>query len=233
MIRIMGPPAVLLALAGACPVNAAPPLAGYPAPGRPVAPVISTSWWDPAARDQADEVGQIARALALRPGMTVADIGAGDGYDSLRLARKVGPTGRVLAEDLSAPALDTLRRGATAAGLANITTLRGAAEDPGLASGSIDAAIMVHMYHEIASPYALLAQLAPAFRPGGRLAIEELDRPTERHGTPHARLTCELAAAGYHRVAIRVLAGGLGYLAVFTPPKAPVDPARIKPCGTS
>ena len=79
---------------------------------------------------------------------------------------------------------------------------------------------MVHMYHEIEQPMGLLAKLAAAFKPGGRLGIEELDRPTQAHGTPPKLLTCELAAAGYRLIDLQPLAGDIGYFAVFASPAA-------------
>jgi ubiquinone/menaquinone biosynthesis C-methylase UbiE len=198
-------------------------LAGPLAPARgarPVAPIVSPVWSNPERRDQAHEVEQIATRLALRPGMTVADIGAGSGYDTLRLAKGVGPRGHVVAEDVTPQYLNQLRSTVAAAGLKNVTVVLGDADDPKLAPRSINAAIMVHMYHEIQQPMALLAALAPAFKMGGRLGIEELDRPTQAHGTPPKLLVCELAAAGYRLVDMAPLTGGLGYFAVFQPPTA-------------
>jgi len=196
-------------------------LATPPAPvevARPVASIVSPIWSDPERRDQAHEVEQIATRLALRPGMTVADIGAGSGYDTLRLSKVVGPRGRVLAEDVTPQYLGELRSAVAAEGLKNVTMVLGAAGDPRLGARSIDAAIMVHMYHEIQQPMALLGALAPAFKAGGRLGIEELDRPTLAHGTPPKLLVCELAAAGYQLVQMSPLTGDLGYFAVFRPP---------------
>jgi len=185
---------------------------------RPVADVVSPIWSNPAHRDEAHETDQIVARLRLRPGMAVADIGAGSGYDSLRLSRFVGPSGRIFAEDVTPAYLDQLRKTVREAGLKNIDIIEGADGDPRLPHRSIDAAIMVHMYHEIQSPMAILASLAHAFKPGGLLGIEELDRPTQAHGTPPKLLTCELAAAGYRLVDLKPLEGGLGYFAVFAPP---------------
>ena len=150
--------------------------------------------------------------------MDIADIGAGSGYDTLRLARLIGPRGRVFAEDITPDYLRQLKGRVAEAGLKNVEIVEGAAGDPRLAPHSIDAAVMVHMYHEIQRPMALLARLASAFKPGGRLGIEELDRPTQAHGTPPKLLMCELAAAGYKLVGIKPLDGGIGYFAVFAPP---------------
>jgi ubiquinone/menaquinone biosynthesis C-methylase UbiE len=206
-------------------------LAGQPAPAssgdvaRPVASIVSPIWSSPERRDQAHEVEQIVARLALRPGMNVADIGAGSGYDTVRLSKVVGSRGRVVAEDVTPSYLSTLRATIASAALTNVTVVQGSPGDPGLAPRSIDAAIMVHMYHEIQQPMALLAALAPAFKSGGRLGIEELDRPTVAHGTPPKLLICELDAAGYRLVQMAPLTGGLGYFAVFKPPAEPVPTA--------
>jgi SAM-dependent methyltransferase len=223
----------LLMIAAALALAAASPEAPrFPAPNRPVAPIVSASWGDAAARDAAGEVRQIAARLRLRPGMTVADIGAGSGYDSLRLSPIVGPRGAVIAEDVTAGYLQALEAQARVLRLANIRTRLGSPSDPGLAPGSIDAAIMVHMYHEIARPYDLLFHLASAFKSGGRLGIEELDRPTQSHGTPPALLLCELSAAGYRRLDLSPLKGNLGYFAVFAPPAPGMvpRPERMTAC---
>jgi ubiquinone/menaquinone biosynthesis C-methylase UbiE len=133
----------------------------------------------------------------------------------------VGLSGRILAEDVTPDYLSDLRGAIAGAGLKNVSVVLGTAGDPKLPSRSIDAAIMVHMYHEIRQPMALLTALAPAFKAGGRLGIEELDRPTLAHGTPPKLLVCELAAAGYRLVQMSPLTGALGYFAVFQPPKGP------------
>jgi ubiquinone/menaquinone biosynthesis C-methylase UbiE len=211
-------------IAGA--IFAAPP--APPEVARPVASIVSPIWSNPERRDQAHEVEQIVARLALRPGLTVADIGAGSGYDSLRLSKVVGPQGRVLAEDVTPQYLSELRSAIAAAGLKNVTVVLGEAGDPRLPPRSIDAAIMVHMYHEIQQPMALLAALAPAFKAGGRLGIEELDRPTPAHGTPPKLLVCELAAAGYSLVQMAPLTGDLGYFAVFRPPSRPPASAQAR-----
>lgn len=206
--------------------------AAFPKPDRPVADVVSPTWGAAVVRDHAAEVRQIADHMDLKPGQTVADIGAGDGYDTLRLARLVGPKGRVIAEDITGKYLQMLQQNARTQRTANIVYDLGEPGDPRLPRRSIDAAIMVHMYHEIAQPYALLYNLVPAFRPGARLGIEELDRPTASHGTPPALLTCELKAAGYLQLSQALLTGGIGYFTVFAPPTlvARPEPSSIRPC---
>ena len=184
-------------------------------PARPVADIVSPIWSDPVTRDRAHEVDQIVARLALKSGSVVADIGAGSGYDTLRLSPRVR---LVFAEDVTPAYLSGLRQSLAAGRIRNVRVVIGDIDDPKLPPRSVDAAIMVHMYHEIGDPYGLLAHLADAFRPGGRLGIEELDRPTQYHGTPPRLLQCELGAAGYRLKSLEPLKGGIGYFAVFTPP---------------
>ncbi len=230
--RLMSGASLSLALIAGAWGSAGAASATFPSPGRPVAAIVSPTWGDLSARDGSREVEQIAVRLRLRPGMSVADIGAGAGYDAVRLAAVVGPRGLVIAEDVTPAYLKALSAITRARRLANVRIVLGAPDDPKLAPASIDAAIMVHMYHEILDPYALLYNLAPAFRRGGLLGVEELDRPTQFHGTPPALLTCELQAVGYRRLSLAPLAGNLGYFAVFSPPQpgARPSPERIKAC---
>ena len=164
--------------------------------------------------------------------MAVADIGAGSGYHTLRLSPAVGPHGVVYAEDIVESYMSGLRREADRRGLKNIKIVVGKVDDPGLAPGSVDRAILVHMYHEIASPYALLWRLAPAMKPGGRVAVVDLDRPTQDHGAPPALVECEFEAVGYRQIESRPLDGGVGYMAIFEPPApgARPKPAEIQAC---
>ncbi len=209
------------------------PAARFPLPVRPVAPVVSDRWRDEDSRERVGEAGRVIDWLGVRDGMDVADIGAGSGYYTVRLAAAVGPKGRVLAQDVVPEYVATLRGRVAAAGLANVEVGLGEPGDPRLPPRSVDAAVMVHMYHEIARPAALLANLAPSLRPGGRLGIVDVDDATERHGTPRALLDCELAASGYRRVAFHwllVQPPRSEYLAVFEPPASAPDPASAAPC---
>ena len=95
----------------------------------------------------------------------------------------------------------------------------GEPHDPRLPASSLDAAILVHMYHEIAQPYGFLYNLAPALKPGARVGIVDLERPTSEHGTPIALLHCEVTAVGYREITTYQLAGDGGYLAVFSAPE--------------
>ena len=236
LLRLVAPLA-LTVTAGAMVYAAQEPMAGrgvpaasFPAVTRPVAPIVSPTWGDSSERDAAREVPQIAARLRLHAGMTVGDLGAGNGYDTLRLASLVGPTGHVVAEDVDPQALQALSAQASQRRLTNVTIALGEPQDPRLPPRSLDAAILVHMYHEIAHPYAFLYNLAGALRPGARVGVEELDRPTGSHGTPPALLRCEFEAVGYRVQSFAPLKGGLGYFAVFAAPRTPPAPQRIRAC---
>lgn len=204
----------------------------FPAPSRPVASIISPMWSDERSRDDANEAGEVLSRLGVRPGLRVADIGAGSGYYTSRIARAVGPTGRVYAEDIMPEYVRDLRRRVEKEGLPNVSVVLGSPHDPALGDTTVDLALMVHMYHEIEQPFALLANLAPAMRRGGRLAVLDLDRPTGSHGTPPALLRCELEAVGYRALSFTPLGNGNGYLAVFAAPApaAVPQPERVRAC---
>ena len=221
------------AASDATPAAAAPGLAAerFPKPQRPVAGIVSDQWSSEDSRERVGEAAKVMELLAVRPGMAVADIGAGAGYYVGRLSRRVGPEGRVFAQDIERKYLDRLRQRASRERLGNVSLVLGEPHDPRLPPRSVDLALLVHMYHEIAQPFGLLANLAPAMRPGGRVAILDVDGPIQSHGTPRALLVCELAAVGYRQTDWHWLEGRSVYLAVFEPPAEPPEPERIAPCG--
>lgn len=196
----------------------------FPRPDRPVSRIVAPRWVAEDRRDAFGEAEQVMKALRIGPGMRVADIGAGDGYYVQRLSERVGPTGLVFGEDIEPRYLALLRDRVESAGWKNVRVIEGTAGDPAIPAGSIDVALMIHMYHEITEPFALLHRLAPAFRPGGRLAVLDLDGPTDQHGTPPRLLACELGALGYERVRREAMADG-AYLIIF---RAPDEATRTK-----
>jgi SAM-dependent methyltransferase len=206
------------------------PAVAFPAPDRPVASVVSPVWASEDQRRSANETGQVFGLLGIKPGMQVADIGAGSGYYTMQLARAVGSGGQVFAEDITPDYLTGLQKRVSKAKLSNVRVGRGDEHDPRLPVNSLDAALLIHMYHEIAQPYGLLFNLASAMRPNSVIGIVDLDRPTEQHGTPPALLRCELAAVGYRQTGFHTLKGGVGYLAIFAPPTEMTNPATIVPC---
>ena len=194
------------------------PAAAFPKPNRPVAAIVSPIWHDEEERDAAGEPDQLIRLLGIKSGMTVADIGAGSGYYVVRLSPIVGAGGRVIAEDVVPVYLRRLRERVRDLGLQNVTIGPGEPHDPRLPPDAVDVAILVHMYHEIAQPYAFLYNLVPALKPGARVGIIDAFRPTAEHGTPPNVLRCELAAVGYREISLDRLDGANAYLAIFAPP---------------
>jgi len=147
-------------------------------------------WQDPA---------RVVALLGIGPGSTVADVGAGSGYFTERLAAAVGPTGRVIAVDIDPDALRQLasRFKTTRA----VAVRRGRAGDPDLAPASLDAILMVDAFHEVEMPEAMLAALRRDLRPGGRLVV--VDRPAKEwapgsHTIPEERVVAQAEAAGFH-----------------------------------
>lgn len=125
------------------------------------------------ARETWQRVPEIFGAMAVASGAIVADVGAGDGFLTARLARAVGPTGRVFAVDVEDRAVERLRARVVADELTNVTVVKGDADDPHLAAASLDAAVIVNAYHEMVDHQAMLRGLRAALKPGGRLIIVE------------------------------------------------------------
>ena len=198
--------------------DAGEPAVAFPNPDRPVADIVSPIWHNEKERNTAGESRQLVRLLDIKSGMTVADIGAGSGYYVVRLSPIVGPHGRVIAEDVVPEYLRGLNRRVRDLGLQNVAIALGEPHDPRLPADSLDVAILVHMYHEIAQSYALLYNLIPALKPGARVGIVDAFGPTSKHGTPPSLLRCELAAVGYREISLDRLKGSDAYLAIFEPP---------------
>ena len=194
------------------------PASAFPKPDRPVADIVSPIWHDEKERDDAGEPRQLVRLLGINSGMTIADIGAGSGYYVVRLSPIVGPHGRIIAEDVVPEYLQDLSSRVHGLGLQNVTISLGEPHDPRLPAGSLDIAILVHMYHEITQPYALLYNLVPALKPGARVGIVDAYGPTSEHGTPPSLLRCEFAVVGYREISLDRLTGSDAYLALFEPP---------------
>ncbi|MDX2210038.1 MAG: class I SAM-dependent methyltransferase [Sphingopyxis sp.] len=202
----------------------------FPPADRPVAPTVSTKWSTEEARDRVREAEQIMDAAAVAPGMTVADIGAGDGYYTVRLAQRVGERGRVLAQDIQPKVIERLADRVARERLDNVSLKLGGVDDPRLPPNSFDRVFLVHMYHEIGEPYAFLWRLWPALRDGGEVIVVDSDRPTDQHGTPFRLLVCEYEAVGYRLVAFSEKKDVGAYFARFArQPKRP-EPEAMTAC---
>jgi predicted methyltransferase len=207
-------------------------MTSFPKADRPVASVVSPIWHDEKERDAAGEPSQLVRLLDIKSGITIADIGAGSGYYVVRLSPIVGASGRVIAEDIKPQYLRSLRKRVRDLGLQNVTISLGEPHDPRLPADSVNVVILVHMYHEIAQPYALLYNFVPALKPGARVGIVDAFAPTSEHGTPPRVLRCEFAAIGYREISLNRLNGSNAYLAIFTPPSiaSRTRPEVVAPC---
>jgi ubiquinone/menaquinone biosynthesis C-methylase UbiE len=141
-------------------------------------------------------------ALGIADGSAVADIGAGGGWFTVRLARRVGPNGVVYAEDVQTQMLEAIRRRVEREGLRNVRTIHGDRADPHLPPSSVEVILMVDAYHEFTSPRALLPHLAAALKPGGRIGVVEFTKSGGGPGPPpedridEERVIQEAAAAG-------------------------------------
>ncbi len=200
------------------------PADAFPLPTRAVADIVAPRW---SNEDDRDDIGEAERLMALvdaREGMHVADIGAGDGYYVARLSARVGPTGRVYGEDIVPRYIELLAARARQSDWTNVEVVRGEAHDPRLPDSTLDVAILIHMYHEISQPFGLLWNLATAMKPGGKVIIMDLDRPTWGHGTPLALLRCEVEAVGYRVTDVKRDVPG-EYIAVFTAPDVATRPS--------
>jgi ubiquinone/menaquinone biosynthesis C-methylase UbiE len=222
--------AATLAWSCATPSDHVAPGVRFPKPDRPVAAIVSPEYSHEQTRDRHQEAERVMDRLGIRPGMRVADIGAGLGYYTVRLARRLGPSAAIYAQDVSAEYLDQLRARLERDRVRGITLVLGTPGDPKLPPASIDVAILSHMYHEVVSPFEFLYRLHSSLAPGARVAIIDLDKRTPDHGTPPALLRCELAAVGYRQVDFTVLTPADGYLAVFIPPAELPTVGSIKPC---
>jgi len=144
--------------------------------GREIAGVMGwqgAAWLERSEREQEERTDLLLAALALKPGLVIADIGAGTGYLSRRMAAAVGPGGKVLAVDVQPEMVRMLERLARQPGLNNIVPSQGGEDDVKLPAASVDLAIMVDVYHELAFPYEVLASIATALKPDGRLVFVE------------------------------------------------------------
>lgn len=227
--------AICFALLGGCkpqardsdrPATARP----FPRAARPVSTVVSAQWSTEAERDNHKEAQTVMDLAAIGPGSSVADIGAGEGYYTVRLGERVGAKGRVLAQDIDGEAMKRLGRRVEHERLDNVSIIEGATDDPRLPGNSFDRVMMVHMYHEVTEPYAFLWRTRAALRPNGHVVVVDLDRPTDRHGITPALLFCEFESTGFRLTQFIRKPEIVGYYAEFEAAGARPQPSEIKPC---
>lgn len=202
----------------------------FPRAVRPVSDLGGNAFSNEQTRDDRGEATAVMDLAAIAPGMTVADLGAGEGYYTVRLAERVGAKGRVLAQDIDQQALRRLGERVERERLDNVSIKLGAEDDPRLPAASFDRVFMVHMYHEVAEPYAFLWRLRPALRKGGQVIVVDVDRPADQHGIPPKLLFCEMDHVGFRLVEFVRKPELAGYYAQFEAVGKRPEPDQIKPC---
>jgi len=195
----------------------------FPKPYRPVSEIIGTEFSTEDKRDEKGEAEMVMDWAGINPGMTVADIGAGEGYYTVRLATRVGKKGRVLAQDINRGALDRLGERVNRERLDNVAIKEGGIADPKLPANSFDRVFMVHMYHEVTEPYAFVWNLWPSLKKGGELI-------TDQHGIPPKLLFCELEAMGFRLKGFSERLEVGGYFARFERSGKRPEPSTIQAC---
>jgi FkbM family methyltransferase len=182
----------------------------------------------PWNRDFGEDMTRLVPVLGLRAGQTVADIGAGGGELTVRLARQVGPEGRVYATEMSSDRMDRIRRRAESEGLKNVTVLEAHAARTNLPGECCHAIVIRNVYHHFDDPASMNASLLASLKPGGRLAIidfspnrgrQTADSPADRdqgsHGVDVETVVKEVTAAGFERQAVE-MSDDRSFMAVFT-----------------
>ncbi len=144
--------------------------------GREIAQVMGhqgAGWLERPEREKEEQPAKLLEVLQLKPGDVVADIGAGTGYHTFRMAPRVGPKGKVLAVDIQPEMLAILRQRIKELKIDNVEPVLGAEADPKLPAGAVDLILLVDVYHEFAQPYEMTRALVQALKPGGRLVFVE------------------------------------------------------------
>jgi len=221
----------LFALAVVAGCKPQPQASPFPEPRRPVAPIVSPRYLNEDARDSVGEFGTVVRLAEVNAGMSVADIGAGEGYYTVRLSPMVGARGRVLAEDIVPATIRALAQRVQRERLDNVAIKLGQPNDPLLPAVSFDRIFMIHMYHEIERPSEFLWHLRDALKPSGSIVVVDADRPTNRHGTPPRLLVCEFNAVGYDLKRFERLPDSESYFAWFEARGPKPAPQDIQVCG--
>jgi SAM-dependent methyltransferase len=177
--------------------------------GREIAQVMGPGgipWLDRPQRETEEHPEVVIDALELREGEVVADLGAGSGFFTFRIAPKVGKTGKVLAVDIQEEMLDAIRQRAAALKLTNVEEIRDTETDPELPADGVDVVLMVDVYHEISYPYEVMTKVRESLRPDGRVVFVEYRKEDpkvpikEVHKMSVAQLDREMAVVGLKRV---------------------------------
>ncbi|CAN5336613.1 class I SAM-dependent methyltransferase [soil metagenome] len=180
---------------------------GYPTPTPAIADKITRRTSDPFTgdlsrfedpeRDKNLQPDRVMDILNIREGRSVADIGAGSGWFTVRAARRVGPSGQVFAVEINSAFVDLVTKRAQTEGLKNVKAVLGKADDPTLPANSVDAVLFLKSYHEIAEPVALMKKVKTALRKDGLVGIIDRNGDGADHGLDESTLINEMKLAGF------------------------------------
>lgn len=207
-MQILGPRFVCfgILLFALQPISSAEGLLRHPVSGRAIAPVMGVggaAWLERAEREAEESPKTAVRLLGLKPGMSVADVGAGSGYYTELLARAVGKEGKVFATDIQPGMVDLLKKRVKSRNLSQVEPILAQPGSAGLPAGCCDVVLMVDVYHELSDPQTVLRQLRSSLKPGGRLVLLEFRKEDpsvpirEEHKMSIAEARLELEAEGY------------------------------------
>lgn len=173
-----------------------------PAPAHPTSKPYTGDFsiFEYPERDARLQPQRILTLLGVRSGSSVADIGAGGGWFTVRAAQRVGSDGTVFAEDINPAAIKAINDRAQREHLPQVRAVLGLPDDPKLPPNSIDAVVILKTYHEIAHPQLLLRNLVPSLRPGAKLGVIDRNGNGANHGLNEAIVVAELGRAGFRRV---------------------------------
>ncbi len=176
------------------------------------------SIFETPGREQRLQIDRVMDLLHIAPGKNVADIGAGSGWFTIRAGRRVSPSGTVFAEDINPDAIRYIDKRAATEKLPNIKTIVGTPDDLKLPPASVDAVLLLKVYHEIAHPIPVMQQLRAALRPDARVGIIDRNGKGDDHGLDEKILRREMADAGYKLEARYdfTKADGQDYFLIFT-----------------
>lgn len=173
--------------------------------------------FDTPGREDRLQINRVMDILKIAPGSSVADIGAGSGWFTVRASRRVGAQGEVYAEDINPEAITYIQKRAAKEGLGNVQTILGKTDDPLLPAGKIEVVLILKTYHEVADPVALLKHLRESLAPKARVGIIDRNGNAENHGVAEKIVVAEARQAGYELLARYdfVKGDGMDYFLVF------------------
>ena len=205
---------VAVAIVGS-PVQAQPPAGSPRKSSTPYTGDLTI--FDAPGREDRLQINRVMDILKITRGSSVADIGAGSGWFTVRASRRVGAQGKVYAEDISPDAITYIQKRVAKEGLGNVQTILGKNDDPLLPTGKIEVVLLLKTYHEVADPVALLKHLRESLAPKARVGIIDRNGNGENHGVAEKIVVAEARQAGYELLERYdfVKGDGMDYFLVF------------------